>query len=111
MRLPSSALIQHVVELLVAGRYQELERLSQSRRLNAGEIEQAVLDYGRTMVMPPGRALEMDVVEVEHQKPPAFAVTVTLWSREEGRSNLSLELTLIEHDEGPVVEIDNLHVL
>jgi len=41
-----------------------------------------------------------------------FAVHVPLWTREEGPSDLSLELTLVDAQDGNfAVEVDNIEVL
>jgi hypothetical protein len=38
-------------------------------------------------------------------------VTIPLWTRTEGGSDLSLEAMIKDRPEGPVVEIGNIHVL
>ena len=44
--------------------------------------------------------------------PAAFSVVVDLWTAEEGRSDLTLELELVDRFEGAYdVMIQNLHVL
>ena len=44
-------------------------------------------------------------------KPPRWSVRMDLWTAEEGRSDLSLELTIIESGRGYTVELDDIHVL
>ncbi len=64
--------------------------------------------------MPSEASLQkLDVVEVKGAVPRRWGVRVDLWTAEEGRSDLTLELTLVEGDGGgePAVEIDDLHVL
>jgi hypothetical protein len=103
-----------VVQRLVAGDFSELEQLTAGRRLSADEIRHAVEEYGRQLVLPPPGSLadDVDVVTVAGATPVRWSVVCSLWTEEEGRSDLSLELTLI--DQGAaclVVEIDNIHVL
>jgi hypothetical protein len=51
----------------------------------------------------------MEVVEVKGGN--RWFVVMPLWSQEEGRSDLSIELTVMKHGDSFVFEIDNLHVL
>lgn len=105
--------LSHVGQLLVAGNYEELARQTNSQRLTADELRQAVLDYGRRIVPPPQEAWSArSTVEIEGAVPEAWSVYVDLWTAEEGRSDLTLELTLRDSAQGTYsVEVDNLHVL
>jgi hypothetical protein len=98
--------------MLVNGDYAGLERLSESSRLSAEDLRAAVQSWGRTLVLPPDGRLEgADVVPIEASDPERWSVWLRLWTAEEGRSDLTLEVTLAETD-GPDygVEIDNLEV-
>ena len=54
----------------------------------------------------------IDVVAISASNPHRWSVVVPLWTVEEGRSDLSLELTLEDSGkESYEVEIDDLHVL
>ncbi len=108
-----SSVVRIVVNMLVERDYGGLQRLTNSTRLTAEEIAQAVKDYGATLVMPPPTVFnELDVVEVENAKPRAWPVRHDLWAAGEGKSDLSLELTLRESaNHGYVVEIDGIYVL
>ena len=71
------------------------------QRLDSAAIEGATRDYGRTLVMPPHTAFdELDVVPVTNLPPPRWSTRMNLWTAEEGRSDLSIELMLIEADGG-----------
>jgi hypothetical protein len=95
---------------LVRGDYEELAALSRTR-LTVGELRRSVADYGRTLVMPP-RSEPRSVIEVSESAPRRWSVYLDLWTVEEGRSDLTLEMTLIDSDDDHYgVEIDNLHVL
>jgi hypothetical protein len=101
-----------VIEHLVAGEFAELESLTNGRRLNAQEIGKAVTDYGRKLVLPPEDAFRLiDVVEVKNAGPRRWSVTMPLWTREEGRSDLAIEVTLIADHENLRIELDDIHVL
>jgi hypothetical protein len=82
-------------------------------RLTSQEVDAAVREYGRTVIAPPADAFRLlDVVAVTDSIPPRWSVVVPLWTEQEGRSDLSLEIT-VEETNGPdyAVEIDDLHVL
>ena len=101
-----------MVALLVAGDWLGLERFTSGRHLSAGEIESAVRGYGRTLTALPEDALaSLDVVEVEGCVARTVSVRVPLWTLEEGRSDLEVDLTLREVMRGVLsVEVDDLHV-
>lgn len=103
--------VTRVVKLLVEGKYGELESLSTGKRLAARDMQKAIEDYGCHLVMP--REFEgLNVIEIKGSVPPQWYVGVNLWTVEEGRSDLTLELTLTDSAEPYyLVELDDLHVL
>jgi hypothetical protein len=103
--------VERVVELLVRGEYVDLERITGGRRLSASQLEEAVRQYGRTLRLPPDGQLKLDVIQVTGRMPPTWSTRCDLWTHEEGRSDLTLELTVVDEAAGPSIEIDNLHVL
>ena len=104
--------VRKIVELLVAGRYQEIAGITQEQRLDAQSIEKAISDYGRQLEMPPEKEFDLlDVVKVENAERPQFSVRMQLWTMEEGRSDLSLELALTKKNDDYLVEVDDIHVL
>ena len=105
--------VHHLVETLVAGDYDGIEEATQGRRLTAKQLRQAVEEYGRELQMPPEVVFHnLDVNEIEGAIPRAAWVLVDLWTVEEGRSDLTLEIRLAETGgELYDIEIDNLHVL
>jgi hypothetical protein len=103
--------VRQVIGHLVAGKYAELERLTDGKRLGAHEMAKAINDYGRKLVLPPPDAFGLlDVVEVRNAQPQQWSVTMPLWTREEGRSDLSIELTLIADKDRFSIELDDIHV-
>ena len=102
--------VRSIVELLVSGDYRQIARTTKGRRLSEDEIRSAVVGYGRTLTLPPPKEFDrLNVIEVEGRIPREWSVTMNLWTEEEGRSDLSIELTVIESAE-VVVELDGLHV-
>ena len=51
--------LKRVVTLLVQRDYSGLERLTNGVRLTATEIEEGVVEYGRTLVFPPSHAFRV----------------------------------------------------
>ncbi len=105
-------IVASLIALLVEGEYSEIERKTNGARLSAEEIKTAVEQYGRKLVPPPSEAYdEMDVIEVKGSGVPQWSITMPLWTKEEGRSDLSVELTIFKKTEGVTVELDDIHVL
>ena len=78
--------VRVVVGLLVRGEYEELETLTEARRLTAAEIAAAVARHGRDLISPPDAAFrEVDAVAVPHEPADehAFHVEFPLWSNQE----------------------------
>ena len=104
--------VRRVIELLTVGKYAEVEALTNGNRLKEADMAKAIGDYGRHLVLPPDSAFAlMDVVEVRDATPRQWSVTMPLWTREEGRSDLSIAVTLIARERGFTVELDDIHVL
>ena len=104
--------VNRVFALLVAGKYAELAALTHSKRLSAKEIATAIAEYGKKLITPPEDASRfMNVVEVTNAQPKRWSIVMPLWTQEEGRSDLTLELTVIEHQNDFEIELDDIHVL
>ena len=105
--------VRSIVRMLVARDYAGIERATDGRRLTAEQVANAVTEYGRTLVMPPERTFQsLDAVAVTGPGPRRWSVRFDLWTAQEGRSDLTLELTIVERGDGGVfVEVDDLHVL
>ena len=102
-----------VVELLVDKKYDELERMTGGRRLSSVELRQAVIDYGRTLTIPPERVWDrLDVIEVKDRDQPTYSVRFDLWANGT-QSDLSIEVTIIQVSPSGEfkTEVDDLHVL
>jgi hypothetical protein len=110
---PIRTAVSIAVNLLVKGEYQALENITDGRLLSAELLKRAVEDYPGNLVHPPGSAFDdLDVVEAPDVEPPTFHVVFDLWTEEEGRSDLSLEIVLVEDRPGLLdTQISGLHVL
>jgi hypothetical protein len=109
----AAEVLSQVIAWLASGDFRSVEARSRGVRLSADSIRQAVMDYGKTLVMPPDSAFsDVDSIRVLGADRPTWSVRFDLWTQEEGRSDLSLECTIIESHDGSVdIEIDNIHVL
>jgi hypothetical protein len=110
---PIEAAVRAVVDLLVDGEYETIERATKQSRLDAADLRQAVADYGRTLTAP-GEAWWslVEVTPVDASAGGGFHVAAPLWTKEEERSDLSLELRLIESaPQRYEVAVEDLHVL
>ncbi|MCP4376782.1 MAG: hypothetical protein GY794_11480 [bacterium] len=104
---------RHLVGMLVKHDFAGVEALSGGVRLSQKEMEQAVRDYPATLVMPEGQPIpDIDAIEVTGSNPSQWSVDIPLWTNEEGRSDLTMQVTMIESgNELLDVEVDNIHVL
>jgi len=101
-----------VIELLVKGKYAEIETLTRGSRLNAQEMANAIRDYGRQLIAPPDDAFRLiEAIEIRNSQPRRWSIVVPLWTLEEGRSDLSLEMTVTTGECGLTIEVDDIHVL
>ena len=102
-----------LTECLARRDYAALCGSARQSRLSSQELETAVRSYGRTIIPLPAEAYSLlNVVAETHTSPQRWSVVVPLWTEQEGRSDLSLEIT-VEDVPGQdyAVEIDDLHVL
>lgn len=98
--------VRDVVHMLVRGAYAELEERTGARRLRARDIEAGIAEYGRTLAMPPETAYDdLYVIPVRGTKPQAYFVAFRLYTREEGHSDLEIQLTLSEREDGEEMDV------
>jgi hypothetical protein len=107
------ATVKHVYDLLVRGEYEEIFALTNGVRLSAAEIESAVRSYRYSLRhWPASEPLPIDAIEITNSNPRAWSVQVDAFTAEEGRSDLTLELTVTETETGAyTVHFNDLHVL
>jgi hypothetical protein len=104
--------VESILKLLVDNDFKAAAARTAGVRLSEQEMREAVRRYGRTLVSGANEQLDaIDAVEVKNASPSRWSVNVPLWTREEGRSDLTLELTLIDEGDALRTEIDDIHVL
>jgi hypothetical protein len=103
--------VEHIYVLLVQGQYSKIEDLTRGVRLYARDIETAMAQYQYPLAPRPAEA-PIDAIEITGSSPRAWSVRVDGYTAKEGRSDLSLELTVVQDSGGSMhIELDNLHVL
>ncbi|WP_437905929.1 hypothetical protein WME95_48180 [Sorangium sp. So ce327] len=103
--------VARLVAELCAGRYAELETDGRAGRLSAEELRTAVEQYGKTLLLLPDESWALVDEYPQIGDPSTVAVDVPLWTKEEGRSDLTLSLTATKQSDGWALYIDDLHVL
>jgi hypothetical protein len=92
------AAVQSVLDLLTQKQYHALANLTAPgpEHLQAEDIERTMESYRGTVRMPDESELKFDVVEVEGLSPRQFSVNAPLFTVEEGRSDLTARMTVID---------------
>lgn len=81
-------------------------------RCSAEDLRRVLREYPATFIEPPADAYtELNVVVVTGADEPTWHVSIPLWTREEGRSDLTLEVWVVDIRGRLVVELLDLHVL
>ena len=104
-------IVSGILKLLSEKKYVELEKQSKGVWLSAHDMEQAIDEYNNCqIVLPPLDAYElMDVIEVEGGD--RWSVVMDLWTEDEGHSDLSIDLTIVNDGNNFIYEIHSIHVL
>ena len=106
------SIVSRITGLMVAGDYEGVVRLCKRSRLQGAAMATTVQEYGRTLAELPPQSLDrLDVVAVKEAAMPTYSVRVPLWTKEEGQSDLTMELTITIEANGAIVELDDLRVL
>jgi len=106
-------ILQKLMRHLVRKDYLEIERMTNGIRLRGIEIDQAIKSYGRNLVAPEESHFDlMHIVEIENKDQRRWSVVIPLCTEEEGRSDLTLEATIVETGlDKYLLELDGIHVL
>jgi hypothetical protein len=100
-----------IVDQFARGDYDSIIQRCIKSRLTSNDLHKVISDYGgRLMSAPKGAYQKLDAVQVKDAAIPTWSVRVPLWT-EDGRSDLTLELTIALGAGNPTVELDDLHVL
>lgn len=104
--------LKHIIQLIVSGNYAEVENYTNNIRMTADEVQECIEDYGCKIVFPPDSAFEdLDIIEVNASTQKEWSVRFTLWTEEEGKSDLSLDMFMnVGKDENLRLELYNIVV-
>jgi hypothetical protein len=103
---------REIVDQLAREDYESAVRRCITSRLTSDDLRTVIHDYGRKLVSPPADAYNnLDAVQVKGAAVPTWSVRAPLWTQEEGRSDLTLEVTIAMGPGAPSVELDDLQVL
>lgn len=106
------SIVRKIINELACGNYERLVEGVCKSRLTSEDLRGVVRDYGRTLEMPPSEAYDkLDAIRVKGVTVPTWSIRVPLWTREEGRSDLTLELTISFTTPEPIIELNDLRVL
>lgn len=112
------AVIGTVVNLFSTGQYDALERLTGGVQLSAEEMKQAAEEWIYPIVPPPPGVLPSLIFDepsaldpIPGFDPPRRDVEVHFYTEEEGLSDLSTNLILIEEIDRYRVEINRIDVM
>ncbi len=101
-----------VVHFLIGRNYDAIETMTRGRRLSAADLHRAVSEYGRVIREPPADWSRLVIVTAIAAAPRSFHVAAPLWTVQEGRSDLTLELHLDPSITGSYdPQVLDLHVL
>lgn len=105
--------IEMILTLLTESKFVELAELCNGEYIQAEHIEKAVSDYPYKLIYPKSEIINLlDIIEVDNSTPREWSVYCDLWTEEEGKSDLNLQLSIIEDpSEFYKFEIDGIHVL
>jgi hypothetical protein len=106
------SIVWNVVNFLAHPEQIDIYNLFSQSRVTRDDLFRVIEEYGRTLVSPPFGAYDnLNPVRVADESRELWAVAAPLWTKEEGRSDLSIELTInLSHDQ-PIVELDDCRVM
>jgi len=103
--------IADLVNALVRGDFASLDRDGRSGRVGADGLRRSIVKYGRTLTGLPDEAYDLADAGTVDARPGEWWIVVPMWTVEEGRSDLSLELAARPTPDGHRFEVTDLHVL
>jgi hypothetical protein len=103
-------IIKNIVMDLSSKDYKKIELEKTNGRVNIADLENIINEYGKTIIPLPDKAFEIaNVYTIEKEK--RIDIYVPLWTKEEGRSDLTLSITCYLKNNKPVIEMNDLEVL
>jgi hypothetical protein len=103
--------IREVVRDLGRGDFARIEAAGRAGRVGLHGLRYAIASYGCRLVELPEAAFDLGDSYPNDLGESEWQADVPLWTAEEGRSDLTLQLTIRRTAAGVELEIDDLHVL
>jgi hypothetical protein len=105
------SIVVDLLVLLADGDYESIMERCGYSLMDDHDLRNAVADYGRKVVAPPADYTFMRACELRARAVPTWHVEADVWTEEDGRSDLTLEMMVEFEASGPVIGINNLHAL
>ncbi|HKP24322.1 MAG TPA: hypothetical protein VJV39_10675, partial [Dongiaceae bacterium] len=105
------SIVIDLLVLLADGDYESVMERCDYSLMDSDDLQAAVAEYGRRVVAPPADYAFLRACELRARAVPTWHVEADLWTEEEGRSDLTLEMMIEFESSGPVIGINNLHAL
>ena len=88
--------VRRILGLLAEREYKALANLTGNNRLSEEEMRVAIEGYGRTLIEPPSGIPSDLRIKLLEGPPRSIFLTMSLWTEEEGQSDLSLEMAIVD---------------
>lgn len=103
--------IRRLVKDLAEHRFAELEADGRAGRVTAEELKHTIDAYGMTITELPDEAIGLIEIYSVHGQPGLLLADVPLWTLQEGRSDLTLSVTIHQTETCSKVEINDISVM
>jgi hypothetical protein len=109
---PQQSAVRAIIDLLVEKDYGTIHLATRPAAPVPLDLGGAITEYGRTLVKPDaGWWSVVTLTEISAPAGGGLHVAAPLWTAEEGRSDLTLELRLLPGPKGRLlIEVNDLHV-
>ena len=105
------SIVIDLLVLLADGDYESIMERCGYSLLDDDDLRTTVAEYGHKIIAPPADYPFLRACELKARAIPTWHVEADVWTEEDGRSDLTLEMMVEFEPDGPVIGINNLHVL
>jgi hypothetical protein len=102
--------INELVKDISNKNYKNIELKNEYGHTNMNELENRIKEYNKTIIPLPEEAFEIAEIYII-EKENRIDIYIPLWTKEEGRSDLTLSIGCYLIKNEPVIKIDDLEVL
>jgi hypothetical protein len=101
--------IRNIVQDILGGNYEDIVLRKENGRIDINDLENVIKEYNKTIIPLPEEAFS--IAELYKINDNQIDIYIPLWTKEEGRSDLTLFLSCYNTNETLTVEINDLRVL